>query len=386
MLPSSNTTLKPNMALERAVYDTVWNSPIPEVHIHFPTYLSLMERWPVSWVSNLRSLSVTIQGPLSAAWFVHFTAIRFIIVHSPLLSRITLSIDPSTRHEKFADFASLLTSLPQASLDRLKHLTLLGNQWTLSPHWSSIQWSHLQSLEVERPSVRLGDQFWQVLRQSGVTPRKLVVRGRLDPQLIDYLESFSGLEELVLQDNSPVIDRGLSVRFYDEVIPRHASTLIKLSIISGLTGRRNFGRHPIERLGLCQRLEYLKLMVCCTPWCIITDKSQWESEEPMVCLHIFRRHTLRVTQYYILKLAFTVLPNLKELSVYAGHSILVDTPCASLPYSLCAANTLFSHEGGRIQFHRDEVHTRWNSVVLKMDAFWTRFACRECQNICFEYR
>lgn len=87
-------------------------------------------------------------------------------------------------------------------------------------------------------------------------------------EMIEYLASYSGLESIVLTDThsdttgSRIHDSEediLARRFYSEILPAHASSLVELDVQASFEGPWCFSDHAVPALSKCQRLRTLSI-------------------------------------------------------------------------------------------------------------------------------
>ncbi|KAF8643538.1 hypothetical protein AX16_008982 [Volvariella volvacea WC 439] len=113
----------------------------------------------------------------------------------------------------------------------LRILTISGIQFSsaLGPHRSPF--SKLQHLRVDSIYSHIPlDNLWISLQASETTLKTLITFQASD-RLVYYLASYSGLQELVIEDIETPL--GCTTLFFDTALPKHASSLTKLSISLG---------------------------------------------------------------------------------------------------------------------------------------------------------
>ncbi|KIK70392.1 hypothetical protein GYMLUDRAFT_65624 [Collybiopsis luxurians FD-317 M1] len=155
-----------------------------------------------------------------------------------------------------------------------KHITHLGlSGFSISARSpSQIIHTNLTSLElgeVRCPDARRYDtlgELWMTLSCNRIHLCSLVV-SRMDDTtgaLLDYLQSYSGLEVLSLMGpflrHNPQYDN-LAHRFYSDVLPLHAETLVRLEVKQAFESRWCFGEHNVEIFKRCRKLKSLSLKV-----------------------------------------------------------------------------------------------------------------------------
>ncbi|KAK7032502.1 hypothetical protein VNI00_013071 [Paramarasmius palmivorus] len=151
---------------------------------------------------------------------------------------------------------------------------LLGRAAYLQPLTTHKAWgrslgtigAHLRSLtSVSITSLRLSASlsgFWNTFRKEKIHIKELHVQYRIEPELLDYLASYSGLERLIIKDACPpgfisrwdVADQRLAVKFAKQVIPKHAQSLVALHVQGHDEGWWSFGRHNVLCYEQCAEL------------------------------------------------------------------------------------------------------------------------------------
>ncbi|KIK66126.1 hypothetical protein GYMLUDRAFT_239764 [Collybiopsis luxurians FD-317 M1] len=105
------------------------------------------------------------------------------------------------------------------------------------------------------------DSLWNTLSDKQVHLRSLAVAFKITGALLDYLQSYSGLENLSLMGHSIPTRRfeevSLRNRFFERVLPMHEKTLLKLEIKPKYDDGWCFGPHNIEVFRRCRRLRCL---------------------------------------------------------------------------------------------------------------------------------
>ncbi|EEB99407.1 hypothetical protein MPER_00923, partial [Moniliophthora perniciosa FA553] len=99
--------------------------------------------------------------------------------------------------------------------------------------------------------------LWIALRTQQIHLRQLMVDKWPCQELVDYLESFSGLETLSVSTCSgPSTDYSdsLARRFWENVIPMHKDTLKYLTVRSEYTGSWGIGEEHFQTLRSCKSL------------------------------------------------------------------------------------------------------------------------------------
>ncbi|KAF8663654.1 hypothetical protein AX16_000896 [Volvariella volvacea WC 439] len=161
-------------------------------------------------------------------------ALQSLIRNNPTLKTMELRQGCVTDfYDAWALFVGSPNSTAQPLLQDLRTLIINGVTF---PHVISSQMSpflHLEHLEVQSTyRVTPLDNLWLSLQAAG-TLLKTLKTHQVSLSLVSYLALYSGLQHLVIQDiqglpacHSPEV----TSKFFQEVLPRHSSSLIQLSI------------------------------------------------------------------------------------------------------------------------------------------------------------
>ncbi|KAL0578507.1 hypothetical protein V5O48_003500 [Marasmius crinis-equi] len=185
------------------------------------------------------------------------SSVATVLLHNPHIVHLELDIKPAygQRWEQLS-FQDLVQDLPSNTI-RLRSLLLSG--WTIQV--TPRTWPHLASLHsLELLSSAEYGALWKSLCSSPPKSIRHVTAGRVCDELLDFLQSVSGLEVLELSsaggDTLAESDR-LARRFYQDVFPRHRSTLRKVTISPSYTGMWTIGLHNVDIFDKCRRLTHL---------------------------------------------------------------------------------------------------------------------------------
>ncbi|KAL0569943.1 hypothetical protein V5O48_012018 [Marasmius crinis-equi] len=197
--------------------------------LHFISYQPSL--FPISFDRYpIRNLSVlSVQGPYSDGLLGITPSLFHLISNNPFLTSLSLDIAWSS-NERFSD---LMHNLPPDFFASLRHLRLPRWHVDISPACIKMM-PNLVSLDVTLPPSPDADHnvLWAILREEHVYLKDLSVTV-VTRELLDYLQSYTGLESFVLNDVES--DHSLSKQFYTKVLPKHAETLVSLTV----DGRNN---------------------------------------------------------------------------------------------------------------------------------------------------
>ncbi|KAK1215175.1 hypothetical protein PQX77_022212 [Marasmius sp. AFHP31] len=124
--------------------------------------------------------------------------------------------------------------------------------------------ARLRSVQVYAGSDSLATSgVWSSLQRNQIPLKEIIVWTKIETPLIDYLDSYSGLEELTVQKAwaSPNEEASLTERFSGSALPRHAATLRMLTVTSEEEGLWSLGRHNVNDLGACVNMERLSISI-----------------------------------------------------------------------------------------------------------------------------
>ncbi|KAJ7115090.1 hypothetical protein C8R43DRAFT_125038 [Mycena crocata] len=147
------------------------------------------------------------------------------------------------------------------TLSNLRRLHVLDEGYKSEEKVTVMRWmrqvvSASPGLEVLGvPSTRGLDGICSELQASNIQLKELSATDATN-SLLRYLNSYSGLEHLVL--SRPDRDE-LAKTFFDTVLPQHADSLRTLSCRTGYEGPWCLGPHNIERILLLRRLESVEI-------------------------------------------------------------------------------------------------------------------------------
>ncbi|KAL0068477.1 hypothetical protein AAF712_004555 [Marasmius tenuissimus] len=144
---------------------------------------------------------------------------------------------------------------------RLEYLHLHGWFVTLPP-LAILHFRNLQSLTLPYVANRYV-ALWGVFQREGIHLRDIEM-GNVGDEVLDYLESYSGLETLHIKgpEAMPVEEIGrLSGRFYKEALPRHAESLCLLNISMVMDSPFSIGLDNATAFSRLKNLETLDVQL-----------------------------------------------------------------------------------------------------------------------------
>ncbi|ESK86969.1 hypothetical protein Moror_3321 [Moniliophthora roreri MCA 2997] len=174
------------------------------------------------------------------------SAFSTVLLHNPNIIELRLE-----RYWGMRDFQSLIEQIPIDALG-LKSLHLYG--WIVKSTPKVI--SHFRSLHT---LCLLNDGYpydiWKSMQSAGISLRCLTVEPA-SSDLLDYLESFSGLKELSILH--PDLDEedsdNLGRRFYQDTLPKHSESLRKLAVVPPHDGSWVIGLDNVDVFDRCDKL------------------------------------------------------------------------------------------------------------------------------------
>ncbi|ESK89389.1 hypothetical protein Moror_16232 [Moniliophthora roreri MCA 2997] len=175
-----------------------------------------------------------------------------LFLHNPNL--VELKLD---KHSSSSDFRSLIEQVPVNTL-RLESLYLRGWNVQSTPkmicHFRSLHTLYLLNNEAESYH-----DLWKSLQSAGISLRRLTV-DTTKSDLLAYLESFSGLEELsIFYPDGENDSDDLARRFYQDTLPRHSESLRKLEVLPYFEGVWAIGLNDVHVFDCCKKLVSLSV-------------------------------------------------------------------------------------------------------------------------------
>ncbi|KAL0578506.1 hypothetical protein V5O48_003499 [Marasmius crinis-equi] len=204
---------------------------------------------------SLQRLAITLCSKPDAKQVV--SSLAMVLIHNPHIIHLELDMLANSRQQNELPFQDLFQNVPGDAV-RLRSLLLRG--WTIQvtpkvqPHLAA-----LHSLELSARYAR-HEALWKSLSSSPPRSISRVSCGRVCDGFLDFLQSVSALEVLELPyaggDTLAESDR-LAQRFYQDIFPRHSSTLKKVNIFPSYTGMWTIGLHNVDTFDKCIRLTHL---------------------------------------------------------------------------------------------------------------------------------
>lgn len=218
---------------------------------------------PLPDLENLQILSIS--GDVSETVFS-------ILLQHPLISQSSLTTLHLFRLQTYDAFFTALTldTFPST----ISNLATGGLY--VPPKIFSIGHGNLTSLEI-RNTINFAqwftDSLVEVLLSQQIFIRRLNVSCTVTDPLFNYMGSYSGLEELSLS-GSVALPKEPSQHsmyishtadwFYENILPKHKNTLVKLEVMLHQDNRWCFGVNNIEAFRECRRLRSLGVSVSLT--------------------------------------------------------------------------------------------------------------------------
>ncbi|KAF4610918.1 hypothetical protein D9613_006547 [Agrocybe pediades] len=273
-------------------------------------------------LTGLRKITITGSAIDYRRDVVH--GLRTLISNSPSLTHLDVGCNYRSDDSQISTLHDLLGAVPSETPLKLSHLTLRGwcvrlDEETL-PHLrsleslslsSNIDWQALSHLDLDEASrdallERTGNwcsssaEIWDTLREERIRLKEICT-DEVNDALLEYLASYSRLERLTLSsataDTASKSD-ALAIKFYREVLPSHAESLVSLDVSPVYEGKWCFGKHNASSLLQCVRLANLKIHI--------------NSEE-------IDRDRKQDAVWNLLEVAED-LPNLSQLSIHSADS------------------------------------------------------------------
>ncbi|PBK68076.1 hypothetical protein ARMSODRAFT_294027 [Armillaria solidipes] len=197
-----------------------------------------------------------------------------LVVRSPNLTRLGLLI-LRDMEEAPVTASSIFSSLPKGQYSRVEQLAIRGTGILpvqdvplIVPHLR-----HLTSLRIHIDDV--APELWSAMRIEKICLRDVSV-DIVNDALLEYLVSYSGVKSMTLVPKQPVMPSHVDVsfRFWGEILPKHADTLLQLCVQPNYkrSGGWCLDTRSLDAIRQCKRLEILGVQV---------DRETLEAEDEM---------------------------------------------------------------------------------------------------------
>ncbi|KAF8160012.1 hypothetical protein B0H34DRAFT_705799 [Crassisporium funariophilum] len=236
-------------------------------------------------LTNLRKISITGLCPDYRVDVI--PGLRTLISNSPQLTHLDVDSGSYRADSETSTLHDLLDAVPVNSPLSLTHLSL--RSWCV--RLDSRTLPHLRTLEsltlyntldtrnqlfgslddlatdelIERTKdyCSTNDEVWDTLRREEIYLAEIAT-DEVCEALLDYLASYSGLKKFSLsgtKTQDSFSSDPLAMRFYDEVLPNHASTITVLDVPAEYEGKWCFGKHNASILQRCTKLANLRVSI-----------------------------------------------------------------------------------------------------------------------------
>lgn len=215
------------------------------------------------------------------------SGLRTLISNSPSLTHLDVGCNYRSDDSQISTLHDLLGAVPPENPLNLSHLTLRGwcarlDDETL-PHlrflesfslYVNIDWRVLSRLDLDEDAQESllqrtanwcssNEEIWNVLRQERIWLKEIST-DEVNDAFLEYLASYSGLQRLTLSsataDTAKKSD-ALAMKFYRDVLPAHAKSLVSLDVSPVYEGKWCFGKHNATSLLQCSKLTNLKIHI-----------------------------------------------------------------------------------------------------------------------------
>lgn len=230
--------------------------------------LSILQYWsdypytiPFGPFYNLQSIVIGGYAPIDD--------LPTVIAHSPHLVKLCIQYFPHLDANNDPSILSLFSAFPHGQFSNLQVLNLSGLEMVLHPSSVPSLIPHLRQLTDLSTShgFVLPAVFWDCLRDAKIHLESLLIEPwDVDPALLRYLSSFTGMRQLDVVPISVVVRNEYSERpsnWFLRVTEVHAHHLTKLHISPFLPGAREWCLNElmIGHLLLCIHLESISVRV-----------------------------------------------------------------------------------------------------------------------------
>lgn len=236
-------------------------------------------------LTNMRR--ITISGYCADARTEFVAGLRTLISNSPRLTHLDVSVKGRADGADVATLHDLLGDVPAGAPLALTHLTLqnwgvrldarvipsLRSLHTLSLHNAmdarGVAASDDDDAEMAELVTRTAaccsssDEIWDALRADRIWLTEIATDA-VSGAFLDYLAAYTGVKRLTLSSaiaNDGLVSDALAIRFYTDVLPQHAASLVALEVTPEYEGKWCFGRHNSASLLRCVSLQTLKIHI-----------------------------------------------------------------------------------------------------------------------------
>ncbi len=180
-----------------------------------------------------------------------------LVARSPNLTRLHLST-PQRMSAVPSAVLSIFSGLHKGRRGRIEQLTVEGALILPTPDVPIIvpHLHHLSSLRIH--IVDVAEEFWRALLIEKIHLQDVSV-DIVNDALLEYLESYSGARSLMLITEHEA-DNGSS-KFWHNILPRHADTLVELYIQPKYAGGWCADTRSLDAIRQCKYLEILRVKV-----------------------------------------------------------------------------------------------------------------------------
>ncbi|KAK0214331.1 hypothetical protein IW262DRAFT_1440781 [Armillaria fumosa] len=186
-----------------------------------------------------------------------FDVVPSLVAQSPNLTRLHLST-PLRTSTVPAAVLKIFSGLQKGRHDHIEQLTLEGELILRSPDVPVFvrHLHHLSSLRIH--IVDVAEEFWRALLIEKIYLQDISV-DIVNDALLEYLESYSSARSLMLITEHEA-DNGSS-KFWHNILPRHADTLVELYIQPKYDGGWCLDTRSLDAIRQCERLEIIRVKV-----------------------------------------------------------------------------------------------------------------------------
>ncbi|KAK0214340.1 hypothetical protein IW262DRAFT_1466046 [Armillaria fumosa] len=185
-----------------------------------------------------------------------------LVARSPNVTHLGLLVEQD-REEAPATASSIFSGLPKGKYSRVQQLSINGDG-ILPAQDVPLIVPHLHHLTALRIHINdVAPEFWTALRIEKICLLDVFV-DVVNDALLEYLASYSGVKSMILDHKRPVnpdhyVD--ISFRFWGEILPRHADTLLTLIVQPDFerSGGWCLDTRSLDAIRKCKRLEILRV-------------------------------------------------------------------------------------------------------------------------------
>ncbi|KAF8961941.1 hypothetical protein BDZ97DRAFT_1826736 [Flammula alnicola] len=214
-------------------------------------------------LTNLRKITIAGYCPDYRADIGRANSSDLATLHD-LFGAVPPEMPLSVSHLVLQSWCVRLDSVTLTHLRALESLSLYNNIDVRQNPPSNVDELAMEELMARTEAYcSSNDDIWDALREDRIWLKEIATDG-VSHALLDYLASYSGLQKLTLSSSSThdgLASDVLALKFYKDVLPKHAASLVALDVCPEYEGKWCFGLHNRTSFLDCTNLETLKVNI-----------------------------------------------------------------------------------------------------------------------------